>query len=226
MIYRQWKDLFTEHDERSSAWLAKWVGVTTEELNYWDLEPEYGAFVGADGQILAGNHPSGVSLAGSDPQKLHLGSLGSLKSSYPESQLWFLDWGQQTTTWTELFSLWQAWEDEGRILASGPVQVDFDKSGMWKAPAFVLWKAAPEEASLVATVVRTDAPFAAGGGLLARAQALRDAQSEAEPAYAYADGASEEVLPMLPFTLEALRDESHRWPRGVEAFAPRGQATS
>jgi hypothetical protein len=236
MIYRQWNDIFESvKDARKDVWLQRWSGLDGSQRSEWALEPDYGAFVDVSGNLHCGLHAAGATLENTGVQELKLApEVDQLRFS-DDAHVYFLDWGAQTSSWKALFALWDEWENDGRVLACGPVQVPFSLATAWKAPAFVVLRGQAETQLLVcqeigsASAEASQLPQAnkAPVSFLARAQALRDSQiPAAASAYAYAASSEAPELPMLPFTLESLNQRDHVWPMGVESLAPRVAVTA
>ena len=193
--------------ERRPAWVARWAGIAPDLLEDWEEEPDYGAFVDDEGRVQIGSVPAGASLSTGELHGLELSpSLQALRQQNPGALLVFLDWGNQSLAWDEVFSLWDRWETEGLVLACGPVQVSYELETNWKVPAFLLLRTETSLGGLLGTHVGEVETAAhpsyavAPVSLLARAKAFRE---QANSPQVHLE-TSDEPLPMIPFTLETL----------------------
>jgi len=199
------------------AAVARWT--ETPETGAWESEPEYGAFVDDDGLVVPGAEPARAVLRADDPARLELAA----SVSGDAGTLVFVDWGRQALPWNELFALWDKWERQGRILDCGAVSTAWSLSSQWVAPGWILFADGFDGSPLTVTRVSgalpapvepsaTNAELAPpkAPSFLAIAQALR---GETVPA-SY-QGVPAGNFPMLPFTLDALRNPSYAWPQGL-----------
>jgi hypothetical protein len=194
--------------------LARWTETPVDEP--WDAEPSYGAFVDDQGLVVSGTQQVRVSLETDDPRFLVVDP--TLEFS-PDSLTVFVDWGRQSLSWEEIFALWEAWDAQGMVLDCGAVGVPWAQSSRWVAPGWVVFRDGFDGAPLttVAQAVRelpatsvmpeegTVRPEATS--FLARARQLRGEELP-HPVHG-------ERLPMLPFTLDSLKDPAHLWPLGA-----------
>ncbi len=226
--------------EQKRSVVARWT--ETPEGGLWDPEPDYGAFVDERGRVVSGNRPPRAFLDSDDPRQLLLApdterTLGS------DVTVAFLDWGRQSVSWEEIFELWEAWDAQGMIIDCGAVSVNWSVSHRWTAPGWIAF-AQKFDGSPLATVTRSQdlhpvpaaavahgerptfeisrlpdplptqvlspAPVPVASSFLARAKKLK---GEVDP-WAL-EAPTEGTLPMLPFTLHALKDQAFPWPRGV-----------
>jgi hypothetical protein len=199
--------------------VARWT--ETPEVGDWDPEPEYGAFVDERGRVVSGNKPARAFLETDDPRHLILAA--ETERLVGENVLVvFLDWGRQSLEWEEIFDLWEAWDSQGMIVDCGLVSVPWSATSRWTAPGWVAFADGFDGAPL-ATVARVfsepEQPSVAAEpvstSFLARAKKLKE-QGDSSAF----DAPSGESLPMLPFTLDNLRDSSFVWPQNVVTVLP------
>lgn len=183
--------------------VSRWTETPAEAV--WDPEPEYGAFVDDEGRVVTGSAPARAFLETDDPSKMELAPQ-TARDLDDDVTVVFVDWGRQSLSWEEIFELWAIWEAEDRIAGCGAVSVPWSLASRWIAPGWVAFRGELDGAPLSVSVCRTaEAP-----SFLARARKLRSGEISA-PA---AEG-EEETLPMLPFTLDDLKDPRRTWPEGV-----------
>ena len=195
------------------AAVARWT--ETPAAGTWEPEPEYGAFVDEEGRTVPGSGPARAFLKTNDPSRLELAaSLSGIAGT-----LVFVDWGRQPLPWSELFSLWDQWEKKGLILDCGAVATAWTLDRRWVAPGWILFKDGFDGAPLTTTAVTAALPApseAAAAELtppkvqsfLAIAKALRGEKTSFRTVPAG-------NFPMLPFTLDALRNPGYSWPQGL-----------
>jgi len=183
--------------------LARWT--ETPETGEWDAEPSYGAFVDDLGQVMTGSRPSRAFLESDDPGHMELAP--EVEQSLGDATVYFLDWGHQPVSWEEVFDLWEAWEAQGMIADCGSVSVSWALSTRWTAPGWVAFRGTFDGAPL-ALIARQAAQQSGSPSFLARALVLKGLEARQS---VFPDG----ELPMLPFTLQALKDPGHSWPAGV-----------
>jgi len=192
------------------AVVARWTD--TPETGEWDEEPSYGAFVDDQGLVVSGSKPARAFLESDDPRRLELAP--EVERALGEARVWFVDWGSQNVPWPEIFDLWEAWEARGLVVDCGSVSVSWGLVGQWTAPGWVAFRGGFDGAPLTFIPRQTGAPAPDVGVLssgdasfLARAVELKTEPLPSVP--------SQGVLPMLPFTIESLKDPRHLWPVGV-----------
>lgn len=179
--------------------LSRWT--ETPEVNIWDAEPAYGAFVDDAGRVVCGSAPARAFLEDDDPTKMELAP--SLERALSPVRVVFLDWGRQSLGWEEVFELWAAWETQGMVADCGMVAVSWSLAQRWIAPGWVAFRGDFDGAPLsTVTCKKMEAP-----SFLARARQLRELE-----VIPISDDAP---LPLLPFTLDDLGNPGRAWPQGI-----------
>jgi hypothetical protein len=197
------------------AAVARWT--ETPVAGAWEPEPDYGAFVDEHGVTVPGSEPARAVLKADDPSRLELAA--SLAGT--SGRLVFVDWGRQPLSWNEIFSIWEQWEKQGLIEDCGAVATAWSLNSHWLAPGWILFKEEFDGAPLKTTAVAgllpapetpklDDAELAPPKvqSFLAIAKALRGEKVSFK-------GVPAGNFPMIPFTLEALRNPSYAWPQGL-----------
>jgi hypothetical protein len=197
------------------AAVARWT--ETPEAGNWEPEPEYGAFVDEDGRVVPGTAPARAFLGKDDPARLELASTVAA-----EGTLVFVDWGRQSLPWNEVFSLWDKWERQGLIRDCGAVSTAWPLERRWVSPGWILFQGDFDGSPLTTTVVTGTSTSPEAGAALESAElsapkeqsflAIAKALRGEKPGYL---GVPAGNFPMLPFTLEALRNPGHAWPQGL-----------
>jgi len=179
--------------------LCRWT--ETPENQPWDSEPEYGAFVDDSGKVVTGSVPARAFLEDADPTQMELAP--QTARALTNATVVFLDWGRQSLTWEEIFELWTAWESQEMVADCGAVSVPWSLSQRWIAPGWVAFRGDFDGSPLSTIVRKTPEPLS----FLAKARQLRALEAEAAP--------PEGPLPLLPFTLDDLKDPGRTWPQGT-----------
>jgi len=217
--------------------LAAWTD--SDPRSETDPYSAYGSFTDDRGRIIPGDRAPRAWLEFPDPSALVLDGLATADLP-PEASVIFLDWGRQGLSWAEIFELWVAWQDQGMVLDGGSVGVAWNLGGRWLCPGWLAFRDGFDGAPLLGTLVVPGRPSAGDEvvdaepavvqaeptetpaapvpvrenpvpeSLLARAQCLRGESAPGSQA-----AVPEESLPLVPFTLESLKDPGHRWPAGV-----------
>jgi len=180
----------------------------------WDPDPPYGAFVDDEGRVIQGNQIPRAFLGSDDARLLEL--VPEVIQDFPEgASVVFLDWARQPLSWEEIFDLWEAWTSQDMILSCGSVSLPWGLYKHWDTPGWIAFRDGFDGAPLSTIVRGISEPFSTEAEIpvsfLARARKLRGESVNAADRQLTA----EEMLPMLPFTLETLRDPHHAWPQGV-----------
>lgn len=203
--------------------LARWT--ETPAHGDWEAAPDYGAYVDDRGLVVEGAARPRAVLHNDNPQSLVIDPATAAR--WGEHTLVFLDWGSQSLSWDEIFDLWEVWDYQNMIADCGAVAVAWPLRHRWKQAGWVAFLGDFDGAPLDTLTVRSArtaaqpvAPAAPEGvrtSFLALARRYRQGAPAAPAAPRVRGG---DPLPMLPFTLEALKDPGHRWPEGVPVGQP------
>jgi hypothetical protein len=157
-------------------------------------------------------------ILGEGAQDLHLGLSAEIKNllaANPGSWVGYWNWTTQPLTPEFLLSDWLAWLKDGKILASGPLEVSFEAWKRYPFGYFGVFAPGFRPASLEIREFSNQR----NTSFLKKALRLRE-QGQAqslEQAFPEAPGEeSLESLPMIPFTLRDLEDPHFVWPQGLE----------
>ena len=204
-------------DSHQSA-VARWTETPLKGL--WEPEPAYGAFVDDQGHIVSGQQTARAFLRSDDPRHLQMDARAQ---GWPLStNVVFLDWGRQSLSWEEIFDLWEAWDTQSMVVDCGAVSMPWFLGSRWDTPGWIAFAEGFDGAPL--TTIGQEIPESSvekdaaiehqekAGSFLARARMLRG-ESTTSPSRSLDE--AEAVLPVLPFTLDSLKDPQHVWPRGV-----------
>ena len=201
-VHRLFSMMPPELAETRRPVVARWT--ETPPHGDWEAEPGYGAFVDEEGWVIQGCSRPRAFLASTDPRDLVLEP--SQAPEGVERTVVFLDWGRQPLTWEEVFDLWEVWEFQNMIADCGSVAVPWQLSDRWTAPGWVAFRGDFDGSPLAVVPQRVAETKPEPLSFLARARKLREEASSAP---------AEAELPVLPFTLEALKDPDHAWPSGA-----------
>jgi len=182
--------------------VSRWT--ETPGVDTWGPDPEYGTFVDDKGMVVFGNTPSRAFMESDDPTRLELAPETD-RSLGDGVTLIFLDWGRQSLKWEAIFELWESWVNQDRIADCGAVGVPWSQASRWISPGWIAFRGI-FDGSPLSTVVSHAAETPS---FLAKALLWRGTQESSLPTE------SGEPLPMLPFTLEDLKNPVRSWPRGV-----------
>lgn len=193
--------------------------------------PDGGVFVNSQGLVISGALNPGVirSHVGGAFDLVLPDEAQNILESHSGSRCLLFDWSSQSLDWAELSDRWQRWKSH--ILYNSPVDFPVELLGVCRLahvlilePGYLLEDLESLPLKETPQLGEPALPADRGSSFLARAELLKNQPRKVpevlSPVSSSNDAAFDDQiydeLPMIPFTLQDLKDQSFSWPTGVD----------